>query len=91
MQKLRWLGASNVTQWLLMPFAVAAAAQVRAVQLPGRGSRVKETPVPDLMELAEAVATAMLPLLGAITRLRQSFNPPNPHSTQRLWGTLHVS
>jgi hypothetical protein len=31
----------------------AAAAQVRAVQLPGRGSRVKEAAVADLMELAE--------------------------------------
>jgi surfactin synthase thioesterase subunit len=62
-------------------FTIAAAAQVRAVQLPGRGSRVKETPVSDLMELAEAVATAMLPLLGAIAHLHQSSNPPIPHST----------
>lgn len=91
MQRLRWLGTSSVTRWLLTPFAVAVAAQVRAVQLPGRGSRVKETPVSDLMELAEAVGTAMLPLLGAIARLLslhqslKSAQPPlNPTPVEKI-------
>lgn len=38
--------------------------QVRAVQLPGRGSRVKEAPIGNMMELVEHIGNSMLPLLG---------------------------
>lgn len=37
--------------------------QVRAVLLPGRGTRVKEQPMTNILEMADRIATAMLPLL----------------------------